>query len=398
MDNNELVKGSLVLLILTNVFNLLNLLFQVFVAHKLTLESYGIFTALFSIVYICGIFSESTQLIVTKRVARMKSKNEVDGLFLSSLRASFFVSLIFFVVYSIILFIANAALQIPVSLILFNGLIIIFSLTSPVVRGVLQGQKRFTSLGINIILEGLVKLVLGIAALIIGWEIYGVYGAVIISMALPIVYGIFRQIRPSSRIAVQRIPLFSVLKLDVVIIMACITLFFMLDVFIARAVLSPTDAGYYAIASTIAKMAFIGTQPISRAMLSHVASAKGISQAKAIFKRSLLMLSALLAIGIIISFLLSNLLVFLFSGAGKESAASVLGIVFLAVSMVSLANLYLFYRIAINKTRRYLWLSVFLVLLLCFLLLAPATLMGFAAAYLFATIIFLIGSILILRW
>jgi O-antigen/teichoic acid export membrane protein len=295
------------------------------------------------------------------------------------------------------LFFANFALDIPFSLIILNGLIIFFSLTSPVVRGVLQGQKRFFDLGINIVIEGAVKFVVGILFLLVGWEIYGAFGAVIISMALPLLYGIFKQVKPSPNAAKQRVALFSVFKMDVLVIMTCITLFFMLDVFLARAVLSPVDAGYYSIASTIAKMAFIGTQPISRAMLSHVASS-GRVQARHIFRRSAILLASLLAIGLIISFTFSDLLVFLFSGGGKGAAASILGIVFLAVSLISLANLFLFYKIALNSTARYLWLSAMLIVLLGFLLLAPSTLMGFAVAYLLATIIFLIGSILILRW
>lgn len=400
-EKNNIVSSSLVLLIMFNIFNLLNLLFQIFVAHKLEVAEYGIFTALFSFVYIFAIFAESVQLVATKQSAKSNSLNNTSRIYNSAMSSSRWLALFLFIVYVLVFAIGNNAFQIPFLLILLNGVSVFFILSGAVIRGILQGQKRFFDLGLNMISEGLAKLLLGVLFIFVGWKIYGVLGAVIISMIVPIIYGKFSQIRVISsynnKKSSSKESIFDFFQPKVMAIMASIMLCFMVDVLIARAVLSPELAGYYAIASTIAKMAFIGTQPISKAMLSYVVNSKNNTDSRKIFIKSLSVLIIVLLIGVIIALFFSNIIVTLFGGTDKIMSATILPIVLIALSLMSLANLVIFYKIAKDKINLFWVLPIALVLIVLILFLSPPTLIGFALSYLLGTIIFLIASLLVTK-
>lgn len=399
--DNGILKSSLILLVMVNIFNLLNFIFQIYIAHKLDIVAYGVFTSLFSVIYIFGIFSESIQLTIAKKAATTQSNKKIRSLFSSAINGGFVISTMLLAVYLLVLIVVNRIFQIPLSLILFNGCIVFLSLSSPVIRGILQGQKRFFDLGLNMISEGATKLGFGVLFLVLGWEIYGVFGAIVASMAISLIYGLF-QIKPifdSKKGKEKGINLLSIFKPDVTITMSAVLLFFMLDVFIAKAVLSPELAGYYAIASNIAKTFFIGTMPISKTMLSHVVSAKKENK-KIIFRKSLFLLISLLALGFILISIFPELAVKLFGGSGKELAATILPIVAAAVSLLAVSNMVLSYALAIDKVTNkvLIYLSLSVLALIIALSIASPTLIGFSGIYLLISIIFLIVSIIVPKW
>src|SRR3989344_5481111 len=75
---DELVKGSFILLIMINLYNLLNQLFHLFMARFLGPIDYGILTVLFSIIYIIAIPSEAVQNVIAAYTKQLTLKKE-DG-------------------------------------------------------------------------------------------------------------------------------------------------------------------------------------------------------------------------------------------------------------------------------------------------------------------------------
>ena len=78
---NNLTKaifgGSLILLITMNFFNILNFVFNISMAHLLSLEEYGTLTALISIIVVFAIFSETIQTIVSKYSTNEKNDGRI---------------------------------------------------------------------------------------------------------------------------------------------------------------------------------------------------------------------------------------------------------------------------------------------------------------------------------
>ena len=68
--NKALIGGSLILLITFNLYHAFNYFFHFAMARMLTIADYGVLVALYSIIYIFTIFSESVQTIITKYASK----------------------------------------------------------------------------------------------------------------------------------------------------------------------------------------------------------------------------------------------------------------------------------------------------------------------------------------
>ena len=150
---SQLFGGSLILLITFNIFNILNFLFQSIMARMLTLSDYGILAALFSIIYMFAVFTESIQTIVAKYSAQEDKEGKLKNLFKISLKKSVSFALLFFVIYLIASILLSYFLKINYPLLALNGLMIITSCIIPVTRGIIQGKKKFSSLGTIMVAE-----------------------------------------------------------------------------------------------------------------------------------------------------------------------------------------------------------------------------------------------------
>jgi O-antigen/teichoic acid export membrane protein len=405
-SGKELLKGSFILLVLFNAFNLLNLIFQIFTARALSLAEYGTLTALLSIIYLFAIFSESIQLTVAKQSANAKSSGEIKGIYDYAFRQCRSASLVIFIIYIILFAILQGSLKIAFPLLLFNGLTVFFAFLTPITRGILQGKKMFLSLGWSMTLEGLVKVIASALLIAIGWSVYGAMVGIILSMAVPLIYARYSQLKeylaPKN---IQSKKKFSLLQYgtNVFVIMTCFILFFMLDTFIAKIVFDPNTAGMYAIIATLAKTLFIGTQPISKAFFPLAASEKKGSSG-ALFKKAMTYVAICLIIALIVFFFLSDFIVTLFSGkslgtAGKSlgTAAHALFIVGLANAVLAFVNLLLFYRISQENYKNMFLFGICVIIQVFLLFMFHNSIYQFALAFLASTVIFLAAALYRLR-
>ncbi len=393
-SGKELLKGSFILLLLFNVFNLLNLLFQVFTARFLSLESYGILTALLSIIYLFAIFSESIQLTVAKQSTRAKSDAEVKGIYSYACNQCLKISVWLFAIYCVFFLFTHQYLKIPFFLLALNGLAIFFAFLTPVSRGILQGKKNFLGLGTSMIIEGGVKLLAALIFIFIGWEIYGAVGAILLSMVLPFIYARYSQLKNYFQTKSSTKKSFSLLKYGpkVFIIMTFFILFFMLDAFIAKIVFDPTTAGMYAIISVLAKTLFIGTQPISKAFFPLAASEKKGSSGH-LFKKAALIVGFCLAIALLVFYFFSDFIISIFSGKDLGPANSALFIVGLANAVLAFVNLILFYRISQENYKNILLFALCVVIQIALLSYFSSSILSFSIAFLVSTVIFLAASL-----
>jgi len=169
---NNILGGSFLLLITINIFFVLNYFFHFTMARMLPIEQYGILVTLYSIIYITAVFSESIQLVISKYTTE-KNDGEVKNLIKKSSIRSFKISFYLFLVYLVIAYPLSIILKIGYPLVALTGTIIFSSFLLPITRGVLQGKKRFGSLGFNMISEAVVKLSSAVFLVMVGWMIYG---------------------------------------------------------------------------------------------------------------------------------------------------------------------------------------------------------------------------------
>ena len=389
-----LIGGSLVLLVTFNLFNLLNFIFQFAMARMLSVSDYGTLATLFSIVYIVGIFSESIQTIMTKYSSNESNSGKIKNLVKRSLRKSFVFSSAIFVAYLLLMIFFSPLLKIGYSLLALNGLMIFTSFLLPISRGVLQGKKKFKDLGINVIIEAIIKLLLAVVLVFVGWKVYGAIIATVLGafVSLALSFSMLKPIFKSKKLEMPTQGIYNY-STPVFFVLLSLILFYSLDVIIAKIVFPEEIAGAYAIASVLAKIVFIGTQPISKAMFPLSAESKTVNKSENILINSYLIILGLIVIALLITFFFSDLIVLIFSGKYVSSASGVLFYLSIGTSLLSIASLNLFYKLSIGKTKGFAYLFVIVLLEIILLFYFSSNIFLFSIAFITSSAIYLWGAV-----
>ncbi len=268
--SDEMVKGGIVLFIMISIFNFLNYLFHFITARMLDPSQYGVLVTLMSIIYIITIPSEAIQTIVTKYTSnfyKYKQYGKIRTLFNKFFNKGLKISLFVFLIYILFTPIISNLLKIEISLLVISGFAIFIVFIMPVGRGILQGTKKFYLLGINYLSEGIIKLFLTVILISLGLSIFGAISSVIIAALAAFFISIFSYIDiykyKKERLKIDGLYSYS---LNVFLLFASIIVILSTDIIIARMIFPPDVVGKYAVASTIGKMIFFSTLPISKVM------------------------------------------------------------------------------------------------------------------------------------
>ena len=396
LDKN-LVRGSFILLIAFNAFNVLNFVFHFSMARMMDVADYGILATLFTIFYILAVFSESIQIVITKYAAKIEDKGIIKNILKRSLKKAFIASWGVLIVYVIASIFLSEILKIEFPLMALSGLIIFSIFLSPISRGLLQGKQRFKALGVNMVLEAVLKLALAILFVWIGWRVYGAIAGTLIGMfvALGFSFTSLKDIIKSEEKKAKTKEIYGYTK-PTFCIMLVILIFYSVDVIIAKIVFSAEIAGVYAIAAILAKTIFFGTQPISRAMFPITSENDKSKNPENTFGNALVMLSAIVAVALIAFYFFPSLIIRVFSGRYIPEAAQILFYLGIAISFLSFANLILLYKLSTDRIRNYVYLFVFLIGEVFLLSYFSANMFQFSIAFTVASAVFLWGSIFLL--
>lgn len=398
--NKSIIGGGMTLLIAFNIYNALNFFFHFAMARLLSISDYGILASLYSIIYVFGIFSEPIQTIIAKYTSTEKNPGKLKNILKRSLKKGFKISLIIFAIYLLISIPLAVLLKLPYLLVSSTGIIIFASFLMPVTRGVMQGRKSFKALGFNMLIEAISKLSLAVLLVLLGWKVFGAMAATILSVAISFAFSFlaFRDLKNTEEKTMPTPDIYGYAKKTFFVLLA-VLVFFSADVIIAGVVFDKQTAGVYSIASVLSKTIFLGTQPISKAMFpiasesAHKAKKK---LPKNIFSSAMAMLLACLFVALLAVYFFPDLLVRIFSGRYIPESASILFYTALAFSLLSITNLLLIYRLSIGATRNSLFLLIFVFIQALLLVYFSASLLQFSIAFIAASAIFLLGSILLL--
>ena len=402
--NKSLLNGSMILLITFNIFNFLNFVFQFSMARMLSVVEYGMLAALFSIVYALTIFIEAIQTIITKFTSSEGNPGKLKNLLNRALKKSYLFAMVFYIFYLLITLGLAYLTGIDYLLYAFIGLLIFAVLIIPINRGVMQGRKMFSSLGGNLIIESVSKIIIAVLLVYIFSIFYPelkIYGAVIGLVAgagLAALFS-FYSLRKIFKAKEERINIPNIYSysIPVFFVTLVVILFYSIDVLIASMFFTEEFVGYYAIASILAKVIFWGTVPISKAMFPISSESSKKESSPNIFLNALGLLLACIFIALIGMYFFSDLIIRIFSGEYISESSEILIYAASALGLVSIANLILLYKLSLGHTKRYLHLLWFIVIEIAFLSAFSDTLMHFTLAYLAAAFIFLIGSLFILK-
>ncbi|MEK6895531.1 MAG: oligosaccharide flippase family protein [Nanoarchaeota archaeon] len=392
--NKDLVKGSFILIIFFGLFNLLNFLFQFTMARKLSVDDYGILAALTSLVYIFVIFAETTQTAISDYVSKEKDKGKVKDIILRWFSKGTKFALVVFVFYSIIAILFSIYAKIDYPLLLLNGLFIFSVFVIGITRGALQGEKKFFSLGVNMVAEATIKLSFAIFFVLLGFKVYGAVLGVLLGafsgflLSFIPLKDVFNSERKKEYAANHK----NYLK-PAFLITSIVFLMYTLDVLIAKIFLDEFSAGAYAIAATIAKTIFFGTLPVSKAMFPLSSSEESKKESNKILFSSIGVILVLVLIALSFFYLIPDFIIKIFSGKIISESVSVLFYLGIGIGLVSLSNLILLYKLSRGITKGYGLLAIFPLIEIILLIVFSGGIVTFARTFAIVNGLFFIGSV-----
>lgn len=397
---NKLVRGSLLLLFLVGIFNLLNFLYHLVMARIMPVEDFGMLKRVFAFLYIGAIFMESIQTVVVKYSSRYKQNNgKLKSIFLRANRKIIPVALtvaIAFLIFSIFL---SPLFNIAYSLLFATSIFIAFSIFVPIARGILQGQQRFLALGFSMLAEAILKIGVSLFLVYIGLGVLGAVWGVVISLALSLgISLIFINKVLSSKIEDAPLEGIRSYSKPVFIITSALILFINIDILIAGNIFTDFEAGVYAIASTIALIIFIAVQPINKVLfpITAVDSANN-RPSRNNFIRAITLVSVICFGALTMIFFFADPIISLISGKALPEARLPAILLSAGTTLLSLSSTILYYKLSLGRTRYYLWAILFLLIEVVLLTLMSTTLVSYAIAFLISNIVFFIGSLVLLR-
>lgn len=400
MKTNELLKGSLVLLSIFMIVNVLNYFFQFFMARSFTLEDYGIFAALVGILYILSVPSESIQLISSRYTSILSNKNPngVKSLILKMNKKGLILSLIVFALYIPIAFFLSWFLNIQIWLLILTGASIFFVFLSPVNRGVLQGQKKFSKMGTTFLIEALIKIILGSLLVYFGFRVYGAMLGIIIAMLVAFLIS-FMFVREHLKVKVkEEIKIGDVYSYSFSVFMSLLVIFLMfsLDILLVKSFFPGDVAGKYAVISLLGKTIFFATSPINKAMFPLMVN-KDNQDARRTLKNATKFVLLIGILTIILFAVFPDMIIKILFGEKYLGYSNLLWIMGTAFLILSLANLVIYYRLSIGKIKRVWVLAIFPVIQIVLSMLFIKSLLEFSIILIISYSLLLLGVLILTK-
>jgi O-antigen/teichoic acid export membrane protein len=363
----------------TSLVNLLNLLYQLLIAHRLSSANFAAFNSLLSIFMLISAPLLTFQAAIAKYCSEFNAQNQADKI--KFLVSKFLKNNLFFAVGTFfIFFICSSYLtgKLKVDSV-YSGHILaaLFALywIMPVSQGAIQGLELFKWFVSIAVITGVLKLFFAYLFILFGFDVAGALGALLLSVLIGLIISLFplrKFIRfKASRDVIDTVSQENAVNFKEIIYymlpLATSVFCFMglvnLDMILVRIFFMPQDSGTYSLGQMVGKIFLFLPWPISIVMFPRTSGLSVKNQdASSILKRSLFYATGLCVLGALIynlfpSFILKAL-------TGKVDAGSIiLGRLFsVSMSLFSLSNILILYFLSIKELRFIKYLVLFTLL------------------------------------
>jgi len=350
-------KGVVLLFIASNLVNFLNYIYNLIVARMLGPAEFSLFTSLFAIFMITSSLISTIQTVTAKYTSTFFAENDyksVSNFFLDSFKKISLICLFFVIIFilaskQIALFL-NTISTIPI---IALGSIVIISIFVSISRGTLQGLQNFFHLSLNLIIDAILRLVIGTLLVYLGFKTSGAIGSSSISGFIAILISfiplsfIFK-----NRSETKDINFFEVYKYSVPVLIASVCFFMLIsfDIVLVKHFFNEMNAGQYSAAATMGKIVIFIPGAIGLVMFPKVAEyhKKNLNSID-ILKKSLFITLILCGGVTILYFLFPNFLIRVMFGKVYEDSAYLIKYLGIAMTFFSLNNILILYNLSIEK-------------------------------------------------
>jgi len=353
----KFAKELVLLFIAINIVNFSNYIYNIIMARMLGPAEFSLFASLISIFIILSSLVSTIQTVTTKYISNFfaeKDYKSISNFFFSSFKKITLICLIFFIFFiltskQIALFLNTVS---PIPIIILGSMVII-SIFVSISRGTLQGIQNFSHLSLNLIIDAILRLVIGILLVYSGFKNSGAIGSSSISGFIAILISfiplsfIFK-----NRNNKQDINFLEVYKYTVPVLIASICIFILIsfDLILVKHFFNELQAGYYSAAATMGKIVIFIPGAIGLVMFPKVAEyhKKNLDSID-ILKKSLFITLILCGGVTICYFLFPNFLIRAMFGKVYENGAYLIKFFGVAMTFFALNNILILYNLSIEK-------------------------------------------------
>jgi O-antigen/teichoic acid export membrane protein len=260
----KFLRNNLIVFALINSGSALNYLFQIVLGRSLSPDQYGSFNSLLSTSALITAPITIVHLVFSRFITRLEShgQQQIKTLLIKSIKPllGMISSIIIIGIFAIPLFKSFLHIEttLPIMLMLFAAC---FSILQQVLAAVCEGMHRFFALGIVSGGCAFMRFIFGVLFLVVfNWGIEGGLIAVAFAAITTIIYGMWelRDVLSSQAKGLPsdffpemvRYSIPSFLMITMVVVMCNI------DIVLVRHYCSPDQAGYYATAAIMGRIAF----------------------------------------------------------------------------------------------------------------------------------------------
>lgn len=329
--------------------------FQFYMARTLGPESYGILGSMLSLLYIFSVPSSVITTTLAQIVAEQKGKSDygkIKSILLVSAKKLVYIGLIIFVMLVALSPLIKDALNLPSEVpVILLGFSLIFITILPSPRGVLQGMQEFKNMGLNMIIDKPVLLFFGAIFIYLGLGVNGAilsYGAA----AFAVLMLAFIPLKSTLANHGEEVNL-SVYRYasPIFILILGITVMSSIDILFVRRYFSAEVSGYFTAMKMMGEVIYFSALALGGVLLPKVSELNMIN-----LKHGFLLRKALVYFGIVLAGVLSAyalapefIITFLF-GKGYSSISGYLVWYALAMGILSLAVIFMFYDVSAKRT------------------------------------------------
>ena len=271
IKSDDMARHGILMAAFGFAMGLFNYLYQLAMARMLQPHDYGILMSLTSLFLIISIFALVIRTVMSKFISRYYAEGNMkaaSSLWRLYLKRTLILGVAVFIVAALLSPIISGFLRIGnfwYPLTLFSALILAFAV--PVNYGTLNGLHRFFHLGWTTTLWAVLKLVLAIVLIKLGFGLYG--GLIPFILAFIIIFAItlalLKDLRGGNAERVEIVGFRSYLGLAFVAILAY-TVLTNIDVVLVKRFLSAEEAGNYAAIAALGRAALFAPMGIALAM------------------------------------------------------------------------------------------------------------------------------------
>lgn len=350
-----------------SLFNLFNLLYHFFMVRHLAPADYGQLNALMALFMLITVPANTVQTTITRFVSvfQAKSQHRQTRDFLKHfLLVMVAVALFFFLAIALGSSLLSSFLQISSrGIILLTGVILFFAMIAPIPWGGLQGLQKFGLLAFNLILNGGLKLLVGILLVAGGWGVLGAMGSIAIAYFvttfLSLILMGFSMRKEGEEAHPQAHPILddsSSLSeayryfFPVGMTLLCFMILTQIDLILVKHLFTPMEAGYYSIAQMVGKMILFLPLPVVMVMFPKVSLLD--AQKKETFPvliRSLMVAGAFCVMGILISHLFPDRITQMLTGKVYPECGPLIRVFSINMTFFSLNFILLYYHLATRR-------------------------------------------------